>query len=272
MNRAEVQKRIREIGLRPQKAAGQNFLLDEDVCREMIEIAEVTSSDTIVEVGPGLGVLTEPLLATGAHVIGIELDVRLANFLRHRLKNRKNFTLLESDVFKVNLHEHAQDFGYKVVANLPYGVTSLFFRNLVTLVPRPSRMTVMIQKEVAERMVAEPGKMSLLSLMIQHYTEATFVMTVPKTSFWPAPEVTSAIIDVRPIQPAPDPALSQAIFRLARTAFSGRRKTLSNSLTAIYPKNKEKVIKTLDSIGISPTARPQDLKLEEWEKMAQAFI
>lgn len=272
MDKKEVNRRLQQIGLRPQPAAGQHFLLDEAIGQEMVATAEVGPADTVIEVGPGLGILTQPLLATGARVIGIELDRRLAGYVSQKFLGQKNFQLIQSDIFKIDLNSLVKDFRYLVVANLPYGVTSLLFRNLLTLAPRPRRMTAMIQKEVAERMVAEPGKMSLLSLLVQHYSDAMFVTSVPKTSFWPAPEVTSAVIDVRVKNPPPDPEISQRMFQVARTAFSGRRKTLLNSLSALPPYEKVRVEKELRSVGISPTSRPQELSLEDWLKIAKTSI
>jgi 16S rRNA (adenine1518-N6/adenine1519-N6)-dimethyltransferase len=165
-----------------------------------------------------------------------------------------------------------QDFKYSVVANLPYGVTSLLFRNLLTLSPRPTRITAMIQKEVAERMVAEPGEMSLLSLMMHYYATPTFVMTVPKTSFWPAPEVTSAVIDVQVTNPPPAADEGKALFRVAKAAFSGRRKTILNSLLASFPQEKANLSQKIEKAGLSPTARPQDLSLQNWIELSKVLI
>ncbi len=167
MNRTDVSRLLKTIGLRPEKAAGQNFLLDTNVVKRMVKAAEVRSGDTILEIGPGLGVLTSALVATGARVVAVELDQRLFGYLRKRFAAEKSLTLVHGDMFRIKLSDYVTDRGYKIVANLPYSGTALFFRNFLTLPPRPSAMTVMIQRDVARRITAAPGQHSLLSLLVQ---------------------------------------------------------------------------------------------------------
>lgn len=272
MTRLEVQRLLKKIGLRPQRAAGQNFLIDQSICDEMIETAEVSAADTVLEIGPGLGILTDRLLAAGARVMAVELDQRLADYLRHRFRGQPRLNIVHGDIFRTRLDTELKDRGYKLVANLPYSATSLVFRNFLTLSPRPSALTVMIQKEVAERIVAEPGKMSLLSLSVQYHADPVLVSTVPPTSFWPAPEVTSAILHAALKDPEPPADERTRVFHLARAAFSGKRKTIANSLSALPEFSKADITNILTRVGISPSARPQDFSLEIWRKIGRLAI
>lgn len=270
MNRDTVQRYLRETGLKPQRAAGQHFLMDETVVARMMKAAKVNAKDTILEIGPGFGVLTEALLNTGATVIAVELDTRLAEFLTKRLSARKNLTLITSDIFRVRLDQLLQDLSYKLVANLPYSATSLVFRNFLQQPPRPTSITVLIQKEVAERIVASPGKMSMLSLMTQYYSQPALLFPVPKTSFFPAPAVTSAVLHASNVSVHPDEEVTW-LFRTARAGFSAKRKQLHNSLASSFHLPPEKVADILLKTGIPPTIRPQDLTLAQWLELAHIF-
>ncbi len=271
MTRQEIQRLVKHIGLRPQQAAGQHFLMDEAVCQEMVKTAEVGPNDAVLEIGPGLGVLTEHLLAAGARVIGVELDRRLAAYLTKHYQDQSKLRLVHQDVFKVNLNEFVTDREYKLVANLPYSATSLVFRNFLTLLPRPSRLTVMLQTEVAERIVAQPGKMSLLAVSVQYYATPRLIAKVPKTSFWPAPAVTSAVLDCR-LKPDPDPAETKPLFRLARMAFAGKRKQLHNSLGGGLGLSAGEIGRRLQFAGVDGRLRPQDLSLEDWRRLAKKLL
>lgn len=271
MTRQEIQKHLKQIGLRPQRAAGQNFLMDEKVCQEMVKTAEVGPDDTVLEIGPGLGILTKHLLAAGARVIAIELDRRLAEYMKTAFRRQPKLAIIQQDVFKVNLNDILKDRQYKLVANLPYSSTSLVFRNFLTLSPRPSRLTVMLQKEVASRIVAVPGEMSLLAVSVQYYATPRVVMQVPKTSYWPIPEVSSAVIDC-PLKPEPDPIEAKALFQLARLAFAGKRKQLHNTLSAGLRLSAREIVLRLEAAGVDGHLRPQDLTLEDWRRLAKNIL
>ena len=268
MTRQQIISLVREVGLRPDKGAGQNFLLDEAVVDSMIAAADIRSKDTVLEIGPGFGVLTGKLLATGAKVVAIELDQRLAAWLRKKYAKTPNLVLVEGDVFKINLHDHLQDGGYKLVANLPYSATSLVLRNFLSLRPRPSELTIMIQKEVAERVVAEPGNLSLLGLMVQYYSHPSYLFDVPAGSFWPEPKVTSAVIHCQ-VQDWPDERETKKLFRAARSGFSGKRKQLHNALAPLLGLTSAKTVEWLEKRGLPSTARAQDLSLETWLEIAK---
>lgn len=264
----QVQKLLRQIGLRPQAAAGQNFLLDEQVAASIVAAADVTDDDVVVEIGPGLGILTEALLATGAQVIAIEIDRRLSRYLRQRWPKNDRFILVEGDAFKVNLHDYVQDEAYKVVANLPYSGTSLFFRNFLSQLPRPTSLTVMVQRDVARRIVAAPGEMSLLSLMVQYYGQPSLLFDVPPVGFFPMPKVHSTVLHCDVLRTLDDEA-DRKLFRTMRAGFSARRKQLHNTLASSLHLDPVIVEQLIVKIGKKPTVRAQELSLENWLTLAK---
>lgn len=271
MTREEIARLLRETGLKPQTAAGQHFLLDESVIVAMIDAADVQPGETVLEIGPGFGILTAALLEAGANVIAVELDQRLFAYLGHRFRRHPKLTLIKEDIFRLRLADYVQDQKYKLIANLPYSATNLVFRNFLTLPPRPVAMTVMIQKEVADRITAEPGQMSMLSLMAQYYGSVVEILTVPKTSFYPSPAVVSAVIHLnitRPIRPEHD----EHLFRTAKAGFSSRRKQLHNSLAAGLHQTAAQVTTALEGLGIDSSRRAQDLSVAEWKKIARLFV
>lgn len=267
MTREQVNGILRKIGLRPQQAAGQNFLLDETIAEAMVDAAGVTEGDTVLEIGPGLGVLTDALLQRGARVVAVELDQRLFAYLQDKYQTNSNLKLVQGDIFRVNLNEYLQDGKYLLVANLPYSATSLIFRNFLSLVPRPTSLTTMIQRDVAERIVAQPGQMSVLSVMVQYYSQPSMLFDVPATSFTPTPKVVSSVLHcevTRPVQPT-----DQDFFRLVRAGFSARRKQLKNTLSASLHCTVSEAEKMLEKAHISPSARAQELSVENWLSLAK---
>lgn len=271
MTKSELQFLLRQTGLKPQRAAGQNFLLDEHVVEAMVDAADVQAEDTVLEIGPGFGILTKQLLATGAKVIAVELDQRLATWLKKHFSAAKNLQLVTGDIFRVRLPEYVQDGGYKLVANLPYSATGLLMRNFLTLPPRPSSLTVMLQRDVAKRLVAEPGEMSLLGLMAQYYSQPTHLFDVPKTSFFPVPAVTSAVVHGELVK-NPDAEEAKKIFRLAKAAFSSRRKQVHNSLATMLGLSEDEVEKKLKKLGYDPRRRPQELSVDDWRTLAKNLL
>lgn len=268
MDAVAVERQLKQIGLKPQRAAGQNFLYDLKVVRQMTAAAQVTTADTILEIGPGLGILTEELLATGARVVAVELDQRLYTYLAHHLAGKKNLELIKGDIFRLNLQQYLTDDDYKLVANLPYSSTSLIFRNFLSLPPRPKSMTVMIQREVAKRITAEPGAMSLLSVMARYYSQPSYLFDVPRQLFYPRPEVDSAVIQCV-VGAAPDPKFTKKFFQVVRAGFSARRKQLHNALSAGLRISMADSEKILVGSGVAGDRRAQDLTLDEWLTIAK---
>jgi len=271
MYRDEIQKLCAEYGIVPSKSKGQNFLLDESYCDIMVQSAELTSDDVVIEVGPGFGVLTEKLLQTGARVIAVELEKKVIGYLEHRFKGSAHFKVIEGDILHMtNDTLHMTHANYKIVANVPYAITSPILKAFLTAEHTPSQMVVMVQKEVAERICAQPGKMSLLALSVQYYADVRIVAHVPRTAFWPVPEVDSAIIviDVK-TQDKENQRTEERIFQVARMAFAGKRKQLKNSLANGLHCTIAEAVALLESVGIDPSIRPQELGVGEWVRIAE---
>ncbi len=267
--RREIQDALRSLNVRPSRLAGQHFLVASNVAAASLAAADLTPGETVLEVGAGLGSLTEPLLQTGARVIAVERTKAMAEYVRRRFLPDQNLTVIAEDIFRVDLRRLFRDNGYVVVANLPYNITSLFLRNALTQTPRPNRMVLLIQREVAYRLVGHQGDRSLLTLLAGFTAETEIIQTVERSAFWPTPEVTSAIVRLR-LKPVP--AQLEAIMRLGRIAFAGRRKQLQNSLAAGLHLPVGDVRQRLGQIGLKPTVRPQELVPQQWEKMHQVFV
>jgi len=266
MTPGEVQGILRTIGLKPQQAAGQNFLLDEQVAEAMVDAAGIVEGQKVLEIGPGLGILTQALHNRGANVTAVELDSRLYPYVKKKFAAQDTVRIIHDDIFKVNLNDIFKDGEYALVANLPYSATSLIFRNFLTLIPRPTSLTVMIQREVAQRICAQPGDMSMLALTVQYYCQPTLLFDVPPSKFFPTPKVTSSILhcsDLRPVENTVD----KALFRLMRAGFSSRRKKLSNSLSSSLGVPTAQVEEKMAKISLSSDIRAQELTIENWQDL-----
>lgn len=270
MTAGEVKKILQRIGLRPQQAAGQNFLLDERVAESMVAAADVQADDVVLEIGPGLGILTAALLQTGAHVVAVELDQRLFNYLRRRWSGEKRLRLVNGDIFRLNLGQELGTTPYKLVANLPYSGTSLVFRNFLTLPPRPTSLTVMVQRDVAKRLTAQPGQMSLLALTTQYYCRPSILFDVTPNQFFPIPKVFSTVIHCDELQPV-RPDVDAVVFRIIRAGFSARRKQLHKNLTSSLRLDHGRVTAAIEKTRLAPTVRAQELSLENWLTLAKVL-
>lgn len=265
-----AQNILHTIGLKPQQAAGQNFLLDEQIVESMVDAAGIEEGQKVLEIGPGLGILTRALLNRGANVVAVELDMRLYAYMKKNFKGQERLRLIHSDIFKVRLDTLFTDAEYSLVANLPYSATSLVFRNFLTIAPRPKNMTVMVQREVAKRICARPGEMSMLALSVQQYCQPVVVFDIPPSSFFPVPKVTSSVIFCDQFRPV-DKDKDQRLFRVIRSGFSSKRKKLSNSLSVGLKISQKKAEESLLGLNLSPMVRAQELKLEDWLTLAQVL-
>jgi 16S rRNA (adenine1518-N6/adenine1519-N6)-dimethyltransferase len=274
---SETKALLRRFDLKARKGLAQHFLIDRGALRYIMAAAELKSTDTVVEVGPGLGVLTRELASHAGHVIAIELDSHLTDILREDLHSFRNVTIIKGDILEVDpealMNEYAPDSsGYRVVANLPYYITSAVLRHFLTAKLKPELIVVMVQKEVARAIVAKPGDMSLLAVSVQFYGKPAVVKSVPAKSFYPAPEVDSAILKIElypePILPATEEA---SFFRLVRAGFSAARKQLVNSLAQGLQLPKSDVINLLGGAGIVQTRRAETLSLDEWAHLWQVY-
>jgi len=275
---------LRHFDLQARKGLGQHFLIDEEVLKLITSAAELTPTDVIIEIGPGLGVLTRELAGQAGWVVTIELDNKLAAILKQTLASFNNVAIINADILSVDPAALLQEqkarfppaidspFSYKVVANLPYYITSPVLRHFLEASVKPQTMVLMVQKEVAEAIVAEPGQMSLLSISVQFYGEPRIVSYVPARCFYPAPEVDSAILRVKLYpQPAVAVADKESFFGLVRAGFSASRKQIANSLAQGLGLSKAEVLPLLEKASIVPQRRAETLTLEEWAQLWQVF-
>ncbi len=258
----ELKLLLQQSGLKPKKLLGQNFLVNDEVLKKIIEAADLKPRDTILEIGPGLGVLTGKLVGHVGAVVAVEKDDELSAFLKKRFKSAKNLALINQDILLYNLQDLSP--GYKVVANIPYYLTSKLIQNFLTSTNKPSLMILMVQKEVGERIIASPGDLSILGISVQLYGSAEIVEEVPKHNFWPVPKVDSVIIKIVPQKKYPDVTDEKFFFRIVKVAFAGKRKQIHNTLSNGFKLPKETILEGLTKAGIAPTARPQDISLDQW--------
>ena len=264
---------LNRFKLRADKKLGQNFLIDENVVRQIVAAAELSEADMVLEVGPGIGTLTQGLAESKARVVAVELDTRLLPVLATTLNGYDNVRVVHGDILKVNIMEEVGAPSFKVCANLPYYITTpIIFALLEKRLPM-ERLVAMVQKEVAERMAAQPGgkEYGALSVAIQYYTEPKIAFIVPPTSFIPAPAVDSAVIVCKRREKPPVEVCDEGLFfRVVKAAFSLRRKMLSNSLKNMGIKS-ERVAKWLELAGVDGKRRAETLSLEDFAKLTNSF-
>lgn len=264
---------LKAFGLRMSKKLGQNFLIDARIVQGIVDAAEIQPGDRVLEIGPGIGTLTQGLAEAGADVMAVELDKKLPAVLKETLKAYDNVRIVPGDILKVNIPEIMGEGPFKVAANLPYYITTPILMTLLERHLPITQMVTMVQKEVAERMTARPGSRiyGALSVAVQYYTEPEIVLDVPPRSFIPAPEVMSVVVSCRVRkEPAVKVSDEKLFFRVVKAAFGQRRKTLMNALKGGgFP--KEAVRDALETSGIDPTRRGETLTLAEFGRLADAF-
>jgi len=264
---AQTKRRLRRFDLKARKGLGQHFLIDREVLEAIVSAAELKPSDVVLEIGPGLGILTGELAQKAGRVIAVELDDKLAALLKQTLASLDNVTIINDDVLKIapqDLLEKQTGPGYKVVANLPYYITSPVLRHFLEASAKPQTMIVMVQKEVAEAISAKPGDMSLLSVSVQYYAEPKIISLVPAQCFYPAPKVDSAIVKID-VYPKPKVAVDEAgFFAVVRAGFAAPRKQIANSLAQGLDRAKAEVLPLLKEAGIAQQRRAETLTIEEW--------
>jgi 16S rRNA (adenine1518-N6/adenine1519-N6)-dimethyltransferase len=257
--------------LRPNKRLGQNFLVDEHHLQEIIKNSDVGTEDEVLEIGAGLGSLTRHLAEAANRVIAVELDAKLLPPLQETLSGYSNINILEADIFSINIADHFDHSGFQVIANIPYYLTSKLIRHLLEGEPKPSRLVLTVQKEVAQRACAKPPKMSLLALSVQLYGTPRIAHHIPAGAFYPVPKVDSALLIVELFeQPKFSDEQIKDFFALSKAAFRQKRKTLANSLAALPEWDKELAQSRLEAADIDAQRRPQTLNLEEWQRLVVA--
>lgn len=264
---------LKTFNLRADKRLGQNFLVDEQIVNKIISAAELTAEDTVLEVGPGIGTLTQALAETGAQVVAVELDRRLLPVLAKTLAGYDNIEIINEDILQLDIRKAVPKENFKVVANLPYYITTPIIFNLLEQKLPMERMVAMVQKEVAERMVAKPGgkDYGALSVAIQYYTEPEIAFLVPPGSFVPPPSVDSAVIVCKRRQEPPvDIVDAKLFFRVVKAAFSVRRKMLSNALKNMGIDSEQAAL-WLETAGIDGKRRGETLSLPEFAVLTNTF-
>lgn len=266
-----VQALLRRYGLRPDRRLGQNFLVDENALKKVVAAAEIAPTEEVLEIGAGLGSLTRHLARCASRVIAVELDERLLPPLLETLAPYSNIYLVRGDILQLEISRLISGTEYLVVANIPYYITSALIRHLLEAPQKPLRLILTVQEEVAERICAEKGEMSLLALSVAVYGTPRLVAHIPAGAFYPPPKVNSAVvrIDLHPTPRLPPDQLG-LFFQLARAGFAQKRKTLRNSLAAGMGWTPAQAVAILTAAGIDPQRRAETLDLGEWKQIVQS--
>lgn len=269
MDFGSVQSLCTKYDIRPSKKFGQNFVVDEEVIEKVVKAANLKPDDYVVEVGPGLGILTVALVEKVRKVLAVELDKKVYSAAKEILAPYANVELMQSDVLKLSNQKIIQVLGsqtYKVVANLPYSITSAALRKFTEYEPRPDLCVFMVQREVAQRVCAKPGDMSMLSFAVQYYGNPEIVDFVPRSSFWPEPEVDSAILKIEVLgrRSRVVGIDEKRLFQIVRIGFSSRRKQLQNNLSAGLRLSRQQIIDALREVSLEAKVRPQELSVGNW--------
>lgn len=303
---SSLQSILNRYNLTPDHLLGQNFLINEEALAKIIGAADLKKSDVVLEVGPGTGILTKELAKNAGSVIALEKDRRMIAILKEILRDHSNVKIIEGDILKINIAEILQNSdslhniarekitlnpplqkeeitktpsfkrgindisgAYKIIANIPYYLTSPLIRLFLENEPRPQEMVILIQKEVAERIANKGGDTSVLSILVQFYGAPEIVSIVKRESFWPIPDVDSAIIKISDIKKPEeyDEETTKKFFRLVKIGFSGRRKTLANNLSAGLKIEKNEITSIIVSLGLPSAIRAQELTIEQWKTL-----
>jgi 16S rRNA (adenine1518-N6/adenine1519-N6)-dimethyltransferase len=278
LNPQHVRETLRNLDVRPTRGMGQNFLIDRDALQTIVSAAHLTQSSVVVEVGPGLGVLTWELVQVAGSVTAIELDTRLANRLERVYAESSNLTLVNQDVLQTDIAALTQHKPYQVVANLPYAITSPVLRHFLESANPPTSMVVLVQREVAQRICAQPGDMSVLAHGIQVRAIPELIAVVPPESFLPAPEVHSAVMRLTlRDKPLIEPEREARVFRILKAGFLHARKQLGNSLSGGLAAHGIKIERSdaqaaLVAAGIDPARRAETLSFAEWIVVTEKLV
>jgi 16S rRNA (adenine1518-N6/adenine1519-N6)-dimethyltransferase len=274
----ETRQMLRQYDLRARKGLAQHFLISRHILDKITAAADLSATDTVLEIGPGLGILTKELVRQSGQVNAVELDNKLADILKTSLAGFKNFSIINRDILEIEpgklLEEQAHGQNqYKVVANLPYYITSAVIRHFLEATVKPTLMVIMVQKEIAQAITAKPGELSLLAISVQFYGQPRVVTYVPAECFYPAPKVESAVlrIDLYP-KPLLDISNVDGFFRLVRAGFTSNRKQIANSLALGLGLPKNDLLPLLEKAGIDNKRRAETLSIEEWGKLYQTCI
>ena len=276
MNTFEITKKImRTNSIFAKKSFGQNFLIDDNILKNIVESADLKENDLVIEIGPGLGNLTHYILEKKAHVIAFEIDTDMIDILNDRFQNSDNLEIVNQDILKVDLREYIKDKKVKIIANLPYYITTPIIFKLLEYRENICSITIMIQKEVADRIVSKPHSKDygVLTINTNYLADVKKLFNVPNTSFVPAPNVTSSVIQIVPNKEKEERLgiIDHEMFKeLVKKSFSARRKKLSNSLTntGINGMSKQDIDEMIESVGLDLNVRAEEVSIENYVKMA----
>ncbi|MFA5107246.1 MAG: 16S rRNA (adenine(1518)-N(6)/adenine(1519)-N(6))-dimethyltransferase RsmA [Patescibacteria group bacterium] len=260
----DIKKQLHELGLHPSKKSGQCFLLDQKILERIAAAGRLKKDDTVLEIGSGPGNLTRLLAPAAGRVVTIENDRSMIPLLHKNVGPANNVQFIRDDVIRWRKQQPSalSHRGYLIVANIPYYLTSLIIREFLSQKPQPVRLVLLVQAEVADRIVAQPGEHSLLSLSVQFYGAVEKLFMVPRTSFWPPPEVDSAVVRIT-VKREPQSS-DRDFFRFLRVGFSARRKQLHNNLSAGFHLTRERLTELFDKCKVPQNARAQELSLAQW--------
>ena len=269
----DVPRLLRAYGLTPKKGLGQNFLTDPAALQRVVTAAEIAPGDAVLEIGPGLGSLTRCLAQAARRVVAVELDAHILPALREVLAGQENVSIVQGDMLELDPAALMNEDGYLVVANIPYYITSAIIRHLLEAAVRPSRLVLTMQREVAERICAAPGDMSLLALSVQLYGQPKAAARIPAGAFYPPPKVDSTVLRVDLFPQSAIPAGQvQAFFKLAHAGFSQKRKTLRNTLAAGLHWPPGRAADLLAAAQIDPQRRAETLSIPEWAVLTRTYL
>lgn len=266
MDQSQLKYLLKKYNLRPKRENGQNFLINSEIVRELIKAGDINSNDVVLEIGSGLGAVTTELCKVAKKVIAVEVDKNFIPILQKIQLVNKNLEIINQDVFKIDFNKQIKinNGQFKIVSSLPYNITSLFFRHFLEYGPRPELISVIIQKEVAERIVEKPGKHSLLSLSVQLFGKPKIEKIVDRVNFYPSPDIDSAILTLKNIKYPEKIANLSKFFALLRIAFSAKRKKVANNIANGLKIEKKDVENMLKKINLNANSRAQELSLAKW--------
>ena len=273
-NKTVIKDLLKKHRTGPEKYLGQHFILSKKSLAKMITAAEIKKNDTIIEIGPGLGTLTQELAKTGAKIIAIEKDLKMISILKETQADYQNIKIIQADARKLSILRIDSLKRYKIVANLPYNAATFLIRQWLESKNPPELMVLMIQKEVAQRITAKSPYSNLLAISVQFYADVKIINYVKKESFWPKPKVNAAIIKIVPKKMTVLRAIAnrQSFFKVVKAGFSQPRKQLLGNLSKKLKLSREKLIEIFRNSNILSTARAENLSLDEWQKLAYKLI
>ena len=273
ISKRTIKNLLQRYQIRPSKRLGQNFLIDEGVIKRVIEAAQLSQNDIVLEIGPGIGNLTMELAKRVKKVIAIEKDLKMIEILKETLKEFENVEIIQGDILKIGLKSKILNLkSYKVVANLPFYITAPVIRKFLEAVDaKPQQMVLVVQKEVAQRICAKAPDMSILAVSAQFYAEPEIISYISKKSFWPSPKVDSAILKISALNQRRKSAFNQRFFKIVKAGFSQPRKQVLNNFSEMLKLNKGNVKSWLLRNDINPTQRAETLSIEDWINLTKSF-